>query len=116
MLVWIKRKSESSSIRGLRTAHQDELFKAINRAKEEQLDFTSTELEVLELVFHYVFFYLERRRGRQTKQHYLTQLTRLVDLGEGIRYGEVRLSILINVIGAEEVSKLVRRLEEVRTS
>lgn len=93
---------------------QVELFVAISRARAatEKLDFEYFELEVLELVFHYSFYFLEGRNspkfGRMKKKDYYARMKELATSAKTIRVGTVRLSSLIN---ETKMSKLVRKLE-----
>jgi hypothetical protein len=87
-------------------------LQAISRARREPLDFEAFELEVLELVVHYSFFYLEKRLspkfGRMTKKDYHSRMKELGASKKHIRVGTIPLSSLIN---DKEMSKLVRNLE-----
>lgn len=93
---------------------QNKLFQAIDKAKAARgnLDFEHFELEVLELLFHYSFYYLEGRYspkfGRMKKKDYYARMKELATSAKTVRVGTVRLSSLIN---EAEMSKLVRKLE-----
>ena len=95
-------------------------MQAIRRARQEPLDFQAIELNVFELAAHYVFYCLERRKspkfGRMPKLGYITELRQFAQLGQTIRVGKSRLSVLVNkaescVSNKAELAKLVEKLE-----
>lgn len=94
---------------------------AIDRAKQEPLDFQQAELEVFELAVNYVFYCLRTRVSPQfrkkSKTYYRDRLRQFIELDLVIRVGSPRLSVLVEkaelsvVNGKVEIAKLVKRLE-----
>lgn len=96
-------------------------MQAIERAKQEPLDFQPTELEVFELATHYVFYCLENDEsyifGKKPKKYYRDGLKQSIKSGQAIRVGSSRLSVLLGkaelsfVKGKVELANLVKQLE-----
>lgn len=94
---------------------------AIDRAKQEPLDFQQAELEVFELAVNYVFYCLRTRVspqfGKKSKTYYRDRLRQFIELDLVLRVGSPRLSVLVEkaelsvVNGKVEIAKLVKRLE-----
>jgi hypothetical protein len=91
------------------------------RKREFALDFLPIEIEVLELAAHYVFYCLTSNRQspfleEKSKREYMSRLKDLSRLGQPIRIGKNRLSILVEeseiCCGVKkEFSKIIEKLE-----
>jgi hypothetical protein len=95
---------------------------AINVARLElTLDFRPIELKVLELAVHYVFYCLIPNRKspfleETSKTEYMSKLKSLSRLGQTIRVGKNRLSLLVKKSeicrgDKQEFSKIIEKLE-----
>jgi len=94
---------------------------AITRAGLEPLDFQSAELKVFELAVHYVFYCLENDEsptfGKKHKKYYRDKLKQFGKLGQTIRVGSLRLSVLVEraelyiVEGKVELAEIIKQLE-----
>ena len=95
------------------------LRKWICEAKEGILDFTQTETNVLDLVFHYEFYYLKTREspkfGKNPKNFYIKCIKQILDSGEKIRSCEVPLSSLIDE-GEVKMIRMIKKIEEYHES
>jgi len=115
LINWIHKQSKALGIRNLELYRRDELTLAIDRAKKGELDFRNIEIEVMELVVYYNFFYLESlpspafRKLPKNKSEYYSRLRKLTHYGQKIRANPIRLSSLIN---EDKMSKIVAKTEE----
>ena len=121
LLNWIEEKSRLSStgIRGLSQPERKQLRQVIKRINDNPLEAEEIELKVLELVVHYVFYYLEDeespRFGRWSKTKYISEIKQYHRSGNVIRSGNSSLSSLVEksevIFGKIEIADLVKKME-----
>jgi hypothetical protein len=117
LLNWIQAKSKFLGLDHLSPHHRTELLQTIDRVSIERFDFREVEIKTLDLVSNYIFFCLENRLSpkfkRMTKKEYQERVKKLLNSEAGIRRASVSLSSLIN---DPQMSKLVKKLEELNAS
>lgn len=119
LVEWISEKS--LSLENLHPAYGKEILRIIQKVKnlsqnsQNYLDFTTLEIQVLDLVFNYCHYYLQSSIPRSTEfcnfaeSDYYEHLISLIKSGEKIRVNHIKLSSLI---AEKRMSKLVQKLEE----
>lgn len=79
------------------------------------LDLTQTETNVLDLVFHYEFYYLKTGESpkyvNKRKKFYIERIKQILYSGEKIRSCEVPLSSLIDK-GEVKMIGMIKKIEE----
>lgn len=118
LVEWINEKSDS--LEDLPPCYNEEILKIIKRniyQKQAHFsDFTCFETKVFSLVFNFCHYYLQGGRPRLEeyvkfkKENYYSYMKELVETGEKIRVGKVKLSSIIADI---EMSKLVQKVERI---
>ncbi|MBW4492172.1 MAG: hypothetical protein KME26_03605 [Oscillatoria princeps RMCB-10] len=100
----------------MKQCYEDEILGILRRDPVESLDFTPFELKVLELVFNYCRYSVHRRIKRSPEyiqlkkpEDFYVQMKALVESGQKIRSGTIKLSSLI---GDPQMSKLVKQVEQ----
>jgi hypothetical protein len=100
----------------LNPCYEDEILSILRRAPVESLDFTPFELKVIELVFNYCCYSVHERIKRSPEyiqlkkpEDFYLQMKALVESGQKIRSGTIKLSSLIK---NPKMSKLVKQVEQ----
>ena len=126
VINWIYSKCYPSRLADLHRSHKQDLQMQINKARLEMqvLDFKEIEIEVLDLVIHHEFFWLERESSdkfigkygsQQGKSSYNRKIREIKSYKSGIRTGyngKVRLSNFLSQNSDIKVFQLVSDLEK----
>jgi hypothetical protein len=115
LVKWIYEKS--NSLEKLKPCYGNQVLEVIRKASQENLDITTFELKVLDLVFNYCHYYRNRAKPRSSKfikfnkaEDYYLEMKNLVAYGEKIRIGVMKLSSLI---ADRKMSEIVEQVEEI---
>lgn len=118
LIEWIFDKS--NSLERLPSAYSHIILKVIeqtriaNKSNQQNLDYTDLEIEVLELVFNFCYYFLKDARPRCKKfigfkqADYYSCINNLIKHEKKIRVGNIKFS---SIIADKKMSELVQKIE-----